>query len=87
MAEVRDSGNRAESSRELKANLPMRSSRASRWSLAFAICTIKSVWLQSPALAASNWRLAAWIAARFCVAQRPRRLTGSSKECPSFVSS
>jgi NADPH:quinone reductase-like Zn-dependent oxidoreductase len=28
-----------------------------------------------------------WIAARFCLAQRPRRLTGSSKECPSFVSS
>src|ERR1700730_1898226 len=50
------------------------------------IGTIKSIWLQSPALAA-NWRLAAWIAARFCLAQRPRRLTGSSKECPSFVSS
>lgn len=42
----------------------MRWVHASRWSLAFASCTIKSVRLQSPALAASNWRLAAWIAAR-----------------------
>jgi hypothetical protein len=37
------------------ANLPMSSSLASRWSLAFAICTIKSVRLHFPALAASNW--------------------------------
>jgi hypothetical protein len=54
--------------------------------IGFAICT-KSVRLQSPALAASNRRLAAWIAARFCLAQWPRRLTGSSKECPGFGSS
>jgi hypothetical protein len=36
-------------------------------------------------LAASNRRLAAWIAARFCLAHRPRRLTGSSKECYRFA--
>ena len=63
---------------------PLEAARGARFKTVICICNLhQSVRLQSPALAASNWRLAAWIAARFCLAHRPRRLTGSSKECPS----